>query len=210
MSLKFDVGFSEDENLKWRKSMEVRPLSTFLAPDRARVLPACGAYNLHTPLAHPYMQAARTCILPRTLLCAAAFYYLYGEIYGYVKVFSISSVCGCGRIIIRHGSLRTLQQQSQPQQQQQQPQQTHYDIYICIIGIHAYVYVYVHTHTYTHTCMHDTRHVCVCVCVCLSVVYECEAEYISTPHATLTYVARVRVGGGARTQSHSSQTDKLH
>ena len=28
MSLKFDVGFSEDENLKWRKSMEVRTRSS--------------------------------------------------------------------------------------------------------------------------------------------------------------------------------------
>ena len=30
MSLKFDVGYSEDENLKWRKSMEVGPHEAFV------------------------------------------------------------------------------------------------------------------------------------------------------------------------------------
>lgn len=40
MSLKFDVGFSEDENLKWRKSMEVGLQETF-AIFSLDVLAAC-------------------------------------------------------------------------------------------------------------------------------------------------------------------------
>lgn len=32
MALKFEVGFSEDENLKWRKSMEVRLVSPQQGP----------------------------------------------------------------------------------------------------------------------------------------------------------------------------------
>lgn len=57
MALKFDVGFSEDENLKWRKSMEVR--ACVLQRCRGVELPAAGRLQCRRRLPRAVPHAAQ-------------------------------------------------------------------------------------------------------------------------------------------------------